>query len=186
MRPRLQSSACVRPLSFTVRRRCCSVRTSAVVVTTVAFAALGPPVGTVVVWIGGLLFSIAKGHGVGNMLVGLVFFLSVFQPFAFSIGEVPALASGAVIALAAKGYPTLFLGRVWKRAVFSGLVGALATAIWDLLVHRHIRIHQSPALIASNVLFDFAVGGVSAAVLGSFLPLRAWVVAPSNHRWSGP
>ena len=37
----------------------------------------------------------------------------VFQPFAFSIGEVPALASGAVIALAAKGYPTLFLGRVW-------------------------------------------------------------------------
>jgi hypothetical protein len=162
------------------------VRSSALVVTTVAFAALGPPVGTVVFWIGGLLFSIAEGRGVGNMLMGLVVFLSVFQPLAFSIGGVPALASGLVIALAANSYPTLFLGRAWKRAVLSGLVGALATAIWDLLVHRHIRIHQSPALIASNVLVCFTIGGISAAVLGSFLPLRAWVVAPSNHRWSGP
>ena len=118
--------------------------------------------------------------------MGLVVFLSVFQPLAFSIGGVPALASGLVIALAANSYPTLFLGRVWKRAVLSGLVGARAIAIWDQLVHRHIRIQQSPALIASNVLFCFTIGGIAAAVLGSFLPLRAWVVAPSNHRWSGP
>jgi hypothetical protein len=162
------------------------VRTSSLVVTTVAFAALGPPVGTVVFWIGGLLFSIAEGHGVGNMLIGLVVFLSVLQPLAFSIGGIPALASGVVIAFAAKSYPMLFLGRVWKRAVLSGLVGALATAIWDPLVNRHIRINQSPALIASNVLVDLTIGGISAAVLGSFLPLRAWLVAPSNNRWRGP
>ena len=186
MRPRRLLGASVQPLNFTVRRRCYSVRASAVVATTAAFAGLGPPLGSAVA----LIFSVFLGpsDARGHMILGLVPILIVIQLFAFMIGEVPALITGFVVALLAHWVPQLFVGPLWQRAMLGGLLGAVTGVLWDLFSRRQfVATHNLPFIVASNLLFVAAISGVPGGILGGFFPLRSWVAgAPSNNRWRGP
>ena len=93
------------------------------IVTTVAFAGLGPPLGSAVAVIFGMFLSLPHGRGVGDMILGLVPILIVIQPIAFMLGEIPALVTGLVVALIAHRVPRLFLGSLWKRGLLGGVVG---------------------------------------------------------------
>ena len=176
-----------RPLNFTVRRRCCSVRASALVATTAAFAGFGPPLGLLVVFIGGFLYGVLNGHGIGNALLMLLPPVPLFfLPLAFRFGAVPAVSTGLVIALLAHNHPGPFLRHPWKRAVISGVIGGLMGALWGLVSLGHVVVHQQLSTVTFDLLFDCVIAGISAAILGIFFPRRAWVAAPSNNRWSGP
>ena len=169
------------------RRRCCSVRTSALVATTAAFGGFGPPLGLLIVFIGGLLYGLATDHAVGNMLpMFLPRVLIFFMPLAFTFGAVPALCAGLVIALLVHKHPGMFLGHRWRRAVLSGLIGAFIGALWALFSRRHFVVHQQVSTVAWNLLTDGVIAGVAASLLGIFFPRPAWVGAPSNNRWRGP
>ena len=122
------------------------------------------------------------------MILGLVPMLIVIQPFAFMIGEVPALITGFVVALLGHWVPQLFVGPVWQRAMLGGLVAAVTGVLWDLFSRRQfVATHYLPLIVASNLLFVAAISGVPGGILGSFFPLRSWVAgAPSNNRSRGP
>ena len=161
------------------------MRASALVATTAAFAGLGPPLGSAVALISGMFLSPSDA---GHMILGLVPILIVTQPFAFMIGEVPALITGFVVALLAHWVPKLFVGPLWHRALLGGLVGAITGLLWDLFSRRQlVAAHHLPLIVASDLLFMAAISGVPGGILGGFFPLRSWVVgAPSNNRWRGP
>ena len=163
------------------------MRTSALVATTVAFAGFGPPLGLLVVFIGGLLYGLVNGHAIDNalpMLLPPVLFF--FLPLAFRFGGVPAGFTGLVIALLAHNHPDPFFGQTWKRAVISGVIGGLIGALWGLCSRRHFVVHQQLSTVALDLLLDCVIAGIPAAILGIFFPRRAWVDAPSNNRSRGP
>ena len=174
----------MRPLNFTVRRRQYTVRTSALIGTTAAFAGLGPPVGLLILYLASLSHAIYEHPNVGNILLGFVPMLILFQPFAFMFGFVPALLSGILIALVAHRRPSLFLGHVWRRMALCGCVGAAMSAFWDLI--WRYKPMTSQGLMTSDALLMAGFGGISCALLGRVFPTRGWVGAPSNNRWRGP
>lgn len=188
MRPWPSVDTSGRPLNFVVRRRCCSVRTSALAATTAAFAGFGPPLGLLVVSMTGFLYSVASGHAIGNTL-SVLFppVLLVFLPLAFRFGAIPAVSTGLVIALLAHSHsgPYLF-GRTWKRVVISGLIGAFMGALWGLFSRRHLVLYQPLSSVALNSMFECVIAGIPAAILGIYFPRAAWLAAPSNNRWTGP
>jgi hypothetical protein len=164
------------------------VRASALIVTTVAFASLGPPLGSAVAVAVGMFLSLCQGRGVGNMIFGLVPLLILIQPIAFMLGEIPALVTGLVVALVAHRVPRLFAGPLWKRALLGGVTGAIAGAVWYLFSRRQlVATYHLPLIVASDLLTVAVIAGVPGAILGCFFPLRSWVAgAPSNNRWRGP
>ena len=163
------------------------MRSSALIATTAAFAGFGPPLGLLVVFIGGLLYGLVKGHAIGNALpMFLPPVLIFFMPLAFRFGAVPAASTGLVIALLAHTHPNLFFGQTWKRVVLSGALGATMGALWGLVSRGQLVAHQLFSTAAWNLLFDSIIAGVPAALLGIFFPRRAWLAAPSNNRWRGP
>jgi hypothetical protein len=164
------------------------VRASTLVATTVAFAGLGPPLASAVVFILSFFPIPFYAGGTGMVIVTLLPVLIVAQPIAFIIGEVPALITGFVLALLAHWVPALFARSLWQRALLAGVVGVVSGMLWHLFSWRHLRTtYHLPLLVASDLLVLAAISGVPAAILGCFFPLRSWVVgAPSNNRWRGP
>ena len=186
VRPRRLSGVVVRPLNFTIRRRRYSVRASALVATTAVFAGLGPPLGLAVALVLSVFLSPpdARVHMILRLVPGLI----VLQPFAFMIGEIPALITGFVLALLAHWVPQLFVGPFWRRALLGGLVGAVIGVLWHVFSrHQLLATHNLPPMVASDVLFVAAISGIPGGILGGFFPLRSWAAgAPSNNRWRGP
>jgi hypothetical protein len=163
------------------------VRTSALVATTAAFAGFGPPLGLLVVIVGGLLYGLMKGQAIGNALPMLLPpVLIFFMPLAFRFGAVPAASTGLAIALLAHTHPGLFLGQTWRRVALSGALGATMGALWGLVSRGHLVLYQPLSTAAWNLLFDSMIAAAPAALLGIFFPRQAWLGAPSNNRWRGP
>ena len=165
-----------------------SVRASALIVTTVAFAGLGPPLGSAVAVIFGIFLSLPHGRGVGDMILGLVPILIVIQPIAFMLGEIPALVTGLVVGLIAHWVPRLFVGPLWKRGLLGGVAGAIAGTLWYLFSrHQLVATYHLPLMVASDLLAVAVIAGVPGGILSCFFPLRSWVAgAPSNNRSRGP
>src|SRR5205085_1278744 len=164
------------------------MRASALVATTAAFAGLGPPLGSALALILSIFLSSSDARGIGHMILGLVPTLMGIQPFAFMVGEVPALITGFVVALLAHWVPRLFVVPLWRRALLGGLVGTVTGVLWDLFSRRQfVAAHHLPLIVAPDLLFVAAVSGVPGGILGGFFPLRSWLAGPpSNNRWRGP
>ena len=161
------------------------MRASALVATTAAFAGLGPTLGSAVALIFGMFLSPSDA---GHMILWLVPTLIVIQPFAFMVGEVPALMTGFLVALLAHWAPKIFVGPVWVRVLVGGVVGAVFGVVCHLFSRRQlVATYHLPLVVVSDLLVVAAISGVPGGILGGFFPLRSWVAgAPSNNRWRRP
>jgi hypothetical protein len=158
------------------------MRANAVAATIAAYAGLGPPIGAVLVIFFGFVSGLGSAGSLGNMLLGFLPALVLVQPIAFHYGELPALCCGIAVAFAACVRPALFLGRTWVRSALSGCMGAIFCAIWDSIFRYHVLLTQSPGTIALNAMHIAAIGGVVSALIGSAIPVRSWIGAPSSAR----
>jgi hypothetical protein len=152
------------------------VRTSTLVATTVAFAVLGPPLASAVVFILSFLPMPSYVRGTGMAIVSLLPVLVLAQPVAVIVGEVPALVTGVVMALLAYWVPSLFMRSLWQRALLSGLVGAVSGALWHIFSQRQlVATYHLPLFVASDLLVLADISSVPAAILGCVFPLHSWM-----------
>ena len=143
-------------------------RARPIVLTAIAFGALGPILGTLLFFGGATLLSV---HGV-DLSLGDLKFVAAATVYAYFFAMVPAASAGAVAAALAA--PCKFASDRFKlrRFIVGAAAGGACAALWQFTA-----LHGE---LADPLLF-FKVGAVAGAVLAMFFPRQRWLLAPSNN-----